>query len=118
MMASLQGPVICPVVRAKKVGVYTLPANHKRDLWGFKGISGSKLHVVTRRVSARNYRAARCSFSSFSDGNGSKAENFDENDDDYVTSSILEAGMIQLFQCDFYLFMYQMTDPKYVCSYS
>jgi hypothetical protein len=34
--------------------------------------------------------------SSSSDGNGSTAENFNENDEDYVNSSVVEAGRVCL----------------------
>lgn len=90
-MASLQGPVICPAaVRAKKVGVYTMPANGplskarlvRRELWGFKGIKGFRTKLGG---------TVRCSLSSSSDGNESMADNFNENDEDYVNSSVVEA---------------------------
>uniref|UniRef100_A0A7N0UZQ9 BFN domain-containing protein n=1 Tax=Kalanchoe fedtschenkoi TaxID=63787 RepID=A0A7N0UZQ9_KALFE len=68
-MASLQGPVICPSVRPKQQGVLTTAKLHGTGLC----------------------RLVHCSFSSSSNGNGSKAGNFNEKDADYVNSSILEA---------------------------
>ncbi|KAI4389598.1 hypothetical protein MLD38_001808 [Melastoma candidum] len=43
-------------------------------------------HSVTRKS-----RTTRCSFSSSADGNGSMVDNFNENDEDYVNSSVVEA---------------------------
>ncbi|KAF8022790.1 hypothetical protein BT93_F0335 [Corymbia citriodora subsp. variegata] len=100
-MGSLQGPVICPTVRAKQAGAYTVPVTApfmkpkllRSELWGSRGSFRAKTKVatVTRLSIARRCRAPRCSFSSSSDGNGSTAENFNENDEDYVNSSIVEA---------------------------
>ncbi|XP_048130804.1 bifunctional nuclease 2-like isoform X1 [Rhodamnia argentea] len=100
-MGSLQGPVICPSVRAKQAGAYTVPVTSpfmkpkllRSELWGCRESFRAKTKVatVTRLSIARRCRAPRCSFSSSSDGNGSTAENFNENDEDYVNSSIVEA---------------------------
>ncbi|KAM6544320.1 hypothetical protein CsatB_008767 [Cannabis sativa] len=101
-MGSLQGPVICPSVRAKQGGFYTLatmgfPVKGSRlrsELWGFKGINNSSITqagYLSRQVSGRKFKTINCTFSSSSNGNGSMAENFNENDEDYVKSSVLEA---------------------------
>lgn len=100
-MGSLQGPVICPTVRAKQAGAYTVPVTApltkpkllRSEIWGCRGSfrTKTKAAAVTRLSIARRGRAPRCSFSSSSDGNGSTAENFNENDEDYVNSSIVEA---------------------------
>lgn len=106
-MASLQGPVICPAVRSKQVGVYTLPVNgpfpmarlHRSDMWGYRGVTDGKseARAISRQLKLRKCRTTvHCSFSSSSDGNGSMAENFNENDEDYVNSSVVEAGMCML----------------------
>lgn len=110
-MGSLQGPVICPNIRAKQVGFYTLatvgfrfPIKDKllrSELWGLKGISSSgitKAGFLSRQVSGRKCKAVNCTFSSSSNGNGSMAENFNENDEDYVNSSVLEAGMFHILK--------------------
>ncbi|XVE69836.1 hypothetical protein DITRI_Ditri10aG0023700 [Diplodiscus trichospermus] len=101
-MVSLQGPVICPAaVRSEQVGVYTLPVNrpypiarlHRSDIWG-GGVTDGKntVRAISRRLTLRKCRTmVHCSFSSSSDGNGSMAENFNENDEDYVNSSVVEA---------------------------
>uniref|UniRef100_A0A2P2MB02 Uncharacterized protein n=1 Tax=Rhizophora mucronata TaxID=61149 RepID=A0A2P2MB02_RHIMU len=101
-MGLLQGPVICPAVRAKQVGVYSLPVNDpflkarllKSELWGLKQITSFKTKVgsVYRQLNAGKCTRVHCTFSSSADGNGSKAENFNENDEDYVNSSVVEAG--------------------------
>nr|KJB29596.1 hypothetical protein B456_005G109300 [Gossypium raimondii] len=101
-MVSLQGPVICPAVRSKQFGVYMPPANgpfpraklYRSDIWGYRGITDgkNKARAIFRQLKLRKCRTTvQCSFSSSSDGNGSMAENFNENDEDYVNSSVLEA---------------------------
>ncbi|MCL7042981.1 hypothetical protein MKW94_012015 [Papaver nudicaule] len=102
-MASLQGPVICPAVRAKQSGgAYILPLNGpvmkpkavmRNGFLGFKGNNrcGIKLQPVSHQVRLRKCMTVRCTYSSSSDGNGSTAENFNENDGEYVNSSVMEA---------------------------
>ncbi|KDP38546.1 hypothetical protein JCGZ_04471 [Jatropha curcas] len=100
-MASLHGPVVCPVVRAKQAGVYTLPVNAplvnarlvRSGLWRFKSINSyrTKVAVFSTQLSRQGRYSVRCCLSSSSDGNGSTAENFNENDEDYVNSSVVEA---------------------------
>ncbi|GLU04484.1 hypothetical protein SLE2022_216270 [Rubroshorea leprosula] len=100
-MICIQGTMICPAFRAKQVGVYTLPVNGplmraglpRSDVWGFKRINGgkSKLSAITHRLNMRKCMTVQCTFSSSSNGNGSMAENFNENDEDYVNSSVVEA---------------------------
>ncbi|KAK4751395.1 hypothetical protein SAY87_004877 [Trapa incisa] len=98
-MGSLQGPVICPI-RAKQAGVYMIPVNGliskprtlRSELWGWKGFFRQRVEVGTiQRLVARRCKVPQCSFSSSSNGNGSMAENFNEHDEDYVNSSIVEA---------------------------
>ncbi|XP_065881823.1 bifunctional nuclease 1 [Euphorbia lathyris] len=101
-MASVQGPVICPAVRAaKRTGVCALPVNDplmkirlvRSGLWRYKGIGGFKTQggVFSPLLSARGRNIVRCCLSSSSNGNGSTAENFNVNDEDYVNSSVVEA---------------------------
>ncbi|PKI49632.1 hypothetical protein CRG98_029969, partial [Punica granatum] len=98
-MGSLQGPVICPI-RAKQAGVYSVPVNGpllkprllRSELWGCRMSFRQRTDGgVIRWLVARRRKAPQCSFSSSSDGNGSMAENFNEHDEDYVNSSIVEA---------------------------
>lgn len=103
-MGSLQGPVISPTVQAKRAGLYTVPTLGtferarllRNELWGFKGIGGkiTKAGFPSRQLNVRKCKTIQCTFSSSSNGNGSMAENFNENDEDYVNSSVLEAGML------------------------
>ncbi|XP_039065659.1 bifunctional nuclease 1-like [Hibiscus syriacus] len=101
-MVSLQGPVICPAVRSKQFGFNTPLANvlfprarsHRSDIWGCRGIidGKNKSRALFRQLKLRKRRTTvQCNFSSSSDGNGSTAENFNENDEDYVESCVLEA---------------------------
>ncbi|KAL7175327.1 hypothetical protein ACSBR2_029014 [Camellia fascicularis] len=97
-MGSLQGPVICPAVRAKQTGVHPLPVNGplmkakilRSGFWGIGGVNGTRINVC-QQLCMQMYKKVQCSFSSSSNGNGSMAENFNENDEDYVNSSIVEA---------------------------
>ncbi|KAG6382441.1 hypothetical protein SASPL_157890 [Salvia splendens] len=97
-MATIHGPVVCPVVRAKQTGVCSVPVDLpllkakliRSGFWGLKGLS-SGVANVSYRQNLRNCRPIRCSFSSSSDGNGSMAENFSESNADYVNSSVVEA---------------------------
>ncbi|KAF5943012.1 hypothetical protein HYC85_020654 [Camellia sinensis] len=97
-MGSLQGPVICPAVRAKQTGVHPVPVNGplmkakvlRSGFWGIRGVNGTRINVC-QQLCMQMYKKVQCSFSSSSNGNGSMAENFNENDEDYVNSSIVEA---------------------------
>lgn len=98
-MSSLQGPVICPVVRSKLTGPCRVPLYRpsvkatnliRSGFGGLKGINGIR---VANQVRVRRNKVIKCTFSSSSNGNGSKAGNSNENDADYVNSSVVEAGM-------------------------
>lgn len=97
-MASLQGPVVSPVVRAKQTGP-SVPVNFplvksklvKSRFFGLREIGYSGGNVGYRQHS-RKCITTHCSFSSSSNGNGSMAGNSRENDADYVNSSVVEAG--------------------------
>lgn len=98
-MASIQGPVVCPVVHAKQTGVCSVPVDSpllkakliRSGFWGVKGLNSGTVNVSYRH-NLRNFRPIRSSFSSSSDGNGSMAGNPSENNADYVNSSVVEAG--------------------------
>ncbi|KAG7037875.1 Bifunctional nuclease 2 [Cucurbita argyrosperma subsp. argyrosperma] len=100
-MGSLQGPVVCPTFRAKQAGFCSLPIKRslmafsfrRGEFWGFTGIDGlnAKFPAPSRKGCARKCTTVRCSFSSSSDDNGSTAENFNEKDEEYVESSVVEA---------------------------
>ncbi|KAK4752795.1 hypothetical protein SAY87_021593 [Trapa incisa] len=98
-MGSLQGPTFCPIV-AKQTGEYTVLMNGpqwksrmlRSELWGCRAFFKQKTEVEGfGQLFARRYKAPQCSYSSSSNGNGSMAENFNEHDEDYVNSTIVEA---------------------------
>ncbi|CAA3011153.1 bifunctional nuclease 2 [Olea europaea subsp. europaea] len=97
-MGSLQGPVLCPVVRAKQSGLYSVPVKSpiskakyiRSGFWGIRGINSDRINVSYRQYSPKG-KTIMCSFSSSSNGNGSMAGNSNENDADYVNSSVVEA---------------------------
>ncbi|XP_054817521.1 bifunctional nuclease 1-like isoform X2 [Prosopis cineraria] len=99
-MGSLQGPVLCPSIRAKLAGFCSLPMigpiNHRylrSEFWGLKELGGgkAKARILSCQVNVRKCKRVHCSFSSSSNGSGSMAENFNEKDEDYVNSSVVEA---------------------------
>ncbi|KAH1065751.1 hypothetical protein J1N35_030738 [Gossypium stocksii] len=100
-MVSLQGPVICPSVHSKQVGVDTLMVNRpspgarllRSDIWGrTRVIDGRRSHKLKLRYCKT---MVHCSFSSSSDGSGSMAESFNEKDEDYVNSTVVEADHVK-----------------------
>ncbi|KAL2892728.1 Bifunctional nuclease 1 [Bienertia sinuspersici] len=100
-MGSLHGPVVCPTIRAKQGSVYQVPINvslmkdamFRSTFWGYKSVRQQSTNVgmITRSISIRRVGTIHCTFSSSSNGSGSRAENFKENDEDYVNSSVIEA---------------------------
>ncbi|KAF8410561.1 hypothetical protein HHK36_003092 [Tetracentron sinense] len=101
-MGVLQGPVISSPVRAKQEGVYTLSVNGpflkakilRSRFWGFKGTC--KVGPLIHQPQSGKCRTVHCSFSSSPNDNGSTAENFNENDQEYVNSSVVEAEVTYL----------------------
>lgn len=97
-MSTLQGPVVCPAVRGKQGGVHSVDGPlmkakiQRSGIWGFKGINSHRVQVRNQHGS----KTVKCSFSSSSNGNGSMAESFNENDSDYVNSSVVEAGKMMI----------------------
>jgi len=117
-MGSLQGPVICPAVQAKQIGVCTLPVNGplvkakvlKSGFLGCRGVKGATINV-NHKLRAQQYRKVQCCYSSSSNDNGSMADNFSENDEDYVNSSVVEAVEVK---CGSDGFIIKMRDGKHV----
>ncbi|XP_022884760.1 bifunctional nuclease 2-like isoform X2 [Olea europaea var. sylvestris] len=97
-MGSLHGPVLSPMVRAKQIGMYSVPVKSplsnakfiRSEFWGIRGINSGKINVGYQQDSPKG-KTIMCSFSSSSNGNGSMAGNSNENDADYVNSSVVEA---------------------------
>lgn len=110
-MGSLQGPVACSSsVRAKLAGFCSLPVIGpmnarciRSKFWGLKELGGGMAktegflssHINTRKCKSK---LVHCSFNSSSNDGGSTAENFNENDEDYVNSSVIEAGMFSYYK--------------------
>lgn len=102
-MAVLKGATICcPDIRANYSGIPTpLISNNitkaiclQSGIWGYKPRCKSIVQVgglYVQPCSKRQWRV-HCSFSSSSDDNGSMAGNFSANDEEYVNSSVMEAG--------------------------
>ncbi|PNX94656.1 bifunctional nuclease 1-like protein [Trifolium pratense] len=101
-MGSLQGQVMCPSVHPKVAGFCSLPmigpmnaSCVRPEFWGLKELSGSgktrtgflSWHINTRKSKT----IVHCSLNPSSNDGGSTAENFDEKDEDYVRSSVIEA---------------------------
>ncbi|XP_047328531.1 bifunctional nuclease 2-like [Impatiens glandulifera] len=91
-MGSLRGPVICPAVRAKQAGgPLSMTKFINSGLWGSsQKIKGAKRNEGYQ-LNVRKWKGIQCGYSSSSDGNNSMAENFNDKDEDYVNSSVIEA---------------------------
>lgn len=103
-MAILEGPVLCRTVAWREHAGVSAPfvrtplAKNRLLHSGFWGQKGKCRGAIRVRVPSyapfpfeRKQGAIYCSFSSSSDGNGSMAGNFNESDEDYVNSSVIEA---------------------------
>ncbi|CAO2835114.1 unnamed protein product [Amaranthus hypochondriacus] len=100
-MGSLQGPVVCPSIRAKQVVVYQVPTNNalmksamiRSTFWGYNRLHQrtSKAGLLAGPMNIQRLGTVKCTFSSSSNGSGSRAENFKENDEDFVNTSVVEA---------------------------
>ncbi|XP_010263583.1 PREDICTED: bifunctional nuclease 2-like isoform X2 [Nelumbo nucifera] len=118
MMGTLQGSVVCPTIGAKQVGAYTLSGNGplvtartlRSEFWGSKG-TYRRWRTLSHKVPLIKFRTVHCSFSSSSNDNGSMAENFNENDEDYVNSSVVEAVEVKSGSDGFVI---KMRDGRYV----
>ncbi|KAF8068543.1 hypothetical protein N665_1145s0011 [Sinapis alba] len=91
-MRSLQAPVVCPaMIRPRQVGACAVkPTLLRNQFFGHRIKSRVTLRLPPRGCNNSKI-SIKCVFSSHSDGNGSTAENFNENDEEYVNSSIMEA---------------------------
>ncbi|KAI4336855.1 hypothetical protein L6164_015332 [Bauhinia variegata] len=99
-MACVQGPVVCPSIRAKLAGFCSLPMigpMHVRcirsEFLGLKQLNGikTKASILPCQINVRKCKTVYCSFNSSSNDGGSMAEDFNEKDEDYVNSSVIEA---------------------------
>lgn len=103
-MGILKGSVVChtDAVCANYVGSsaplinihFAKARNLQSGFWG----SSCRLRTITRTYGRflqpckKKLRSIQSSFSSSSDGNGSIAGNYSENDEEYINSSVIEAG--------------------------
>ncbi|XP_042482714.1 bifunctional nuclease 2-like [Macadamia integrifolia] len=120
-MGTLQGSVVCPTVRSKQVGAFTLPVNgsfmkartFRSGFWGLKGglRDGVKVRTFLHQGHKEKCWTVHCSFSSSSNGNGSMADNFNENDEEYVNSSVVEAVEVKSGPDGF---MIKMRDGRHI----
>lgn len=65
-------------------------------IWGYKARCKSLVQIGGKYLqpcSEKHWRI-HCSFSSSSDGNGRMTGNFNANDEEYVNSTVIEAGNI------------------------
>jgi hypothetical protein len=98
---AMEGPVLCrPAMQAKLPAAAAL-VNNSLTKSGQLGTALfgaiSKYRNISRFISPISQPSTKnigpcCSFSSSSDGNGYMAGNFSESDEDYVNSTVLEAG--------------------------
>lgn len=109
-LMAMEGPILCRAVMQAKLPVTMISNSLTKSGQLGTAFLGSvcKYRNITRLISPiyqpaqKNFAPVCGSFSSSSDGNGYMAGNFSESDEDYVNSTVLEAGTLPLF-C-FFLF--------------
>ncbi|TKY75177.1 Bifunctional nuclease 1 [Spatholobus suberectus] len=91
-MGSLKGPVVLAKVCSVPMPMIgqTNARCVRSDFWGLT-CTKAKASVFSCHINVRKCKTVHCSFNSPSDGAGSTPENFDEKDEDYVNSSVVEA---------------------------
>ncbi|KAL2318784.1 hypothetical protein Fmac_032660 [Flemingia macrophylla] len=98
-MSSMQGPVVCPSVRARQARLCGVPVigalkmnvrRFRSESWGLGGPK-ARPGFLSCHVSTRKCHTVHCSFNSPSNDSGSAADSFNEKDEDYVDSSVTEA---------------------------
>lgn len=100
-MACVKGPAVfakvaagsCSVPLMSMIGPINGGGCSRIEFWGFTGSTKLKTTSLSCHINMRKCKTVNCSFNSSSNGSGSMADNFNENDEDYVNSSILEAGI-------------------------
>ncbi|CAN6446569.1 unnamed protein product [Victoria cruziana] len=120
-MGTLQGPVIYPAVHVKQgrgticLLRRSLPRTNVLRSGNPRSMGSCKGHIkfgdLLRPASVGKQQTIKCSFSSSSDGSGSMAENFNENDEEYVNSSVVEAVEVRSGAEGFLI---KMRDGRYV----
>lgn len=100
-MGALQRPTTCSTVGAKKLGDCSTPVNvhviksnmFRSRFWGYTSVAKPRSNAGVLALPPRLPRVltVNCTYSSSSNGNGSRAENFKEKDEDYINSTVIEA---------------------------
>jgi hypothetical protein len=126
---AMEGPVLCrPAMQAKLPAAAAL-VNNSLTKSGQLGTALfgaiSKYRNISRFISPISQPSTKnigpcCSFSSSSDGNGYMAGNFSESDEDYVNSTVLEAGkkkwrMSCYIQVLLRLYLFAILDLIFLC---
>ncbi|KAL9273116.1 Bifunctional nuclease 1-like protein [Drosera capensis] len=115
-MGTLQRTIICPTVGSKEVAAHrTMVSECQPRRSGFQackyphrqrvctGILTRESHGLKHMTVCRAYRS--------SNGNGSRAEKFNESDEDYINSSVLEAVEVKSGSDGF---VFKMRDGKFM----
>ncbi|XP_028766044.1 bifunctional nuclease 1 isoform X2 [Neltuma alba] len=91
---------MCPSARTTLAGFCSLPmigpinaSCMRSEFLGLKEFSRgkAKANILFCQINARKRKVVQCNFNSSSNGSGSMAGNFNEKDEDYVNSSVIEA---------------------------
>lgn len=101
---AMEGPILCRAVMQAKLPVTMISNSLTKSGQLGTAFLGCvcKYRNITRLISPiyqpaqKNFATVCGSFSSSSDGNGYMAGNFSESDEDYVNSTVLEAGTLPL----------------------
>ncbi|XP_019059051.1 PREDICTED: bifunctional nuclease 1-like isoform X2 [Tarenaya hassleriana] len=116
-MRSLQAPVVFPAVRPRQLGQLVSLVSYngskaRPPRSRFLGSPPKSIKIQAASVHLRfRCKSIQCVFSSHSDGTGSTAENFNENDEDYVNSSVVEAVEVRSGADGF---LVKMRDGRYL----
>ncbi|KAK9285959.1 hypothetical protein L1049_025161 [Liquidambar formosana] len=94
-MGSLPGPVICRIAHVKQVGIskaVLLESGLQVSKRRYR--RNAKVGPLIHHSHVGTCKKVTCSLGSSSNDNGSMAENFNENDGEYVNSSVIEADLM------------------------
>lgn len=92
-MVCVKGATVCSVPMSL-IGPINGGGCSRTEFWGFSASNKAKPNSLSCHINMRKLcKAVNCSFNSSSNGSGSMADNFNQNHEDYVNSTILEAGI-------------------------
>ncbi|KAL9250623.1 Bifunctional nuclease 1-like protein [Drosera capensis] len=115
-MGTLQRTIICPTVGSKEVGAHRTmvsecqPRRSRFHACKYPHRQRVCTGILTRESHGLKHMTVCCAYRS-SNGNGSRAENFNESDEDYINSSVLEAVEVKSGSDGF---MFKMRDGKFM----